>query len=152
MKKYGCYFVALMGATALTPQMALAQDITSESDESHATDTGLGDIIVTATRREARLQTVPVAVTAVTGDALASADVSTVRSLTQVVPGFIGSRNMGVFQPVVRGVGSTGISVGDEPNIATYVDGVYQPESAANWIDVSIAVSIAVAIAVCICS
>lgn len=27
MKKYGCYFVALMGATALTPQMALAQDI-----------------------------------------------------------------------------------------------------------------------------
>lgn len=55
MKKYGCYFVALMGATALTPQMALAQDITSESDESHATDTGLGDIIVTATRREARL-------------------------------------------------------------------------------------------------
>ena len=42
MKKYGCYFVALMGATALTPQMALAQDITSESDESHATDTGLG--------------------------------------------------------------------------------------------------------------
>ena len=46
MKKYGCYFVALMGATALTPQMALAQDITSESDESHATDTGLGDIIV----------------------------------------------------------------------------------------------------------
>jgi len=41
MKKYGCYFVALMGATALTPQMALAQDITSESDESHATDTGL---------------------------------------------------------------------------------------------------------------
>ncbi|EJU14545.1 TonB-dependent receptor [Sphingomonas sp. LH128] len=42
---------------------------------------------------------------------------------------------MGVFQPVVRGVGSTGISVGDEPNIATYVDGVYQPESAANWID-----------------
>jgi iron complex outermembrane receptor protein len=49
--------------------------------------------------------------------------------------GFVGSRNMGVFQPVVRGVGSTGISIGDEPNIATYIDGVYQPESAANWID-----------------
>ncbi|ETI64631.1 TonB-dependent receptor (plasmid) [Sphingobium sp. SJ10-10] len=135
MKRYDCFFVALLGVTALTPQMALAQDFTSETDESQPASTGLGDIIVTATRHEAKLQTVPVAVTAVTGDALASADVSTVRSLTQVVPGFIGSRNMGVFQPVVRGVGSTGISVGDEPNIATYVDGVYQPESAANWID-----------------
>ena len=49
MKKYGCYFTALMGATALTPQMALAQDITSESDESHATDTGLARPIHEAT-------------------------------------------------------------------------------------------------------
>ncbi|PKB13605.1 iron complex outermembrane receptor protein [Novosphingobium kunmingense] len=131
------YAVALSAATALTPHLALAQNAdTPEAQEAKAEDqTGLGDIVVTATRREAKLQDVPVAVTAVTGDALASADVSTVRSLTQVVPGFIGSRNMGVFQPVVRGVGSTGISVGDEPNIATYVDGVYQPESAANWID-----------------
>ncbi len=107
-----------------------SEPTTAEEDGS-----AFGDIIVTATRREARLQDVPVAVTAVSGDTLASADVSTLRTLTQVVPGFVGSRNMGVFQPVVRGVGSTGISIGDEPNIATYVDGVYQPESAANWID-----------------
>lgn len=108
------------------------QPAPAKSEESTSV---FGDIVVTATRREARLQDVPVAVTAITGDGLAAADVSTVRSLTQVVPGFVGSRNMGVFQPVIRGVGSTGISIGDEPNIAIYVDGVYQPESAANWID-----------------
>lgn len=137
MKNRKAYSIVLFTATALTPHLALAQDAdTPEAQEAKAEDqTGLGDIVVTATRREARLQDVPVAVTAITGDALASADVSTVRTLTQVVPGFVGSRNMGVFQPVVRGVGSTGISIGDEPNIATYVDGVYQPESAANWID-----------------
>ncbi len=101
----------------------------------HTRATGIEQIVVTATRREERLQDVAVAVTAIGGDALAAADVSTVRSLTQVVPGFVGSRNMGVFQPVMRGVGSTGISIGDEPNVATYVDGVYQPESAANWLD-----------------
>jgi|LauGreDrversion4_2_1035121.scaffolds.fasta_scaffold51985_3 iron complex outermembrane receptor protein len=137
MKRGKILAIALSAGTALTSHLALAQNVgTPASQEEMAEDqTGLGDIVVTATRREAKLQDVPVAVTAITGDALASADVSTVRSLTQVVPGFIGSRNMGVFQPVVRGVGSTGISVGDEPNIATYVDGVYQPESAANWID-----------------
>ncbi len=107
----------------------------AEPEPEAQSSSGISDIIVTATRREERLQDVAVAVTAITGDSLSAADVSTVRSLTQVVPGFIGSRNMGVFQPVIRGVGSTGISIGDEPNIATYVDGVYQPESAANWID-----------------
>jgi iron complex outermembrane receptor protein len=96
---------------------------------------GLEDIVVTATRREERLQDVPVTVTAITAQALAVADVATVRDLTQVIPGFVGSRNAGVFQPVIRGVGSTGISTGDEPNVATYIDGVYQPETGANWID-----------------
>jgi len=96
---------------------------------------GLEDIVVTATRREERLQDIPVTVTAITAQSLANADVATVRDLTQVIPGFIGSRNAGVFQPVIRGVGSTGISTGDEPNVATYIDGVYQPETGANWID-----------------
>ncbi len=113
-------------------QTASPEPISPQPDEAGS---AFEDIVVTATRREARLQDVPVAVTAITGDGLAAADVSTVRTLTQVVPGFIGSRNMGVFQPVVRGVGSTGISIGDEPNVAIYVDGVYQPESAANWVD-----------------
>ncbi|QGN54056.1 TonB-dependent receptor [Novosphingobium sp. Gsoil 351] len=123
---------AQAAASQTTVQPSEAQTSANQADEPTSQ---LGDIVVTATRREAKLQDVPVAVTAITGDGLAAADVSTLRTLTQIVPGFIGSRNMGVFQPVVRGVGSTGISIGDEPNIATYVDGVYQPESAANWID-----------------
>lgn len=133
----------LMSASGLVSVSAMAQEVEGALEQSSAdgeeeaqeTSAGIGDIIVTATRRAESLQDVPVAVTAVTTDTLGAADVSTIRTLTQVVPGFIGSRNMGVFQPVVRGVGSTGISIGDEPNIATYIDGVYQPESAANWID-----------------
>jgi len=144
------HFVLFAGVclgAMLCSSVSIAQDAAGETPQAQTTGPQLaskqeeepasafGDIVVTATRREARLQDVPVAVTAITGDSLAAADVSTLRTLTQVVPGFIGSRNMGVFQPVIRGVGSTGISIGDEPNIATYVDGVYQPESAANWID-----------------
>lgn len=96
---------------SLFSNVVLAQDSAAGQSEEEQATTGIEDIVVTATRREARLQQVPVAVTALGDDALQSADVSTVRALTQVVPGFVGSRNMGVFQPVVRGVGSTGISI-----------------------------------------
>lgn len=140
-------FVGVCSVALCSPSVSLAQEAAQDTAEGQATEpqptstqqqksgSAFEEIVVTATRREARLQDVPVAVTAITGDSLAAADVSTVRTLTQVVPGFVGSRNMGVFQPVIRGVGSTGISIGDEPNIAIYVDGVYQPESAANWVD-----------------
>jgi iron complex outermembrane receptor protein len=76
-----------------------------------------------------------VTVTAITNQTLANADVSTLRNLTQVIPGFVGGRNVGGFQPVIRGVGSSGIGLGDESNVATYVDGVYQAESVGNWLD-----------------
>lgn len=124
--------VGNQGGETAQAQASQSQPVSTPPQEPAS---AFGDIVVTATRREARLQDVPVAVTAISGESLAAADVSTLRTLTQVTPGFIGSRNMGVFQPVIRGVGSTGISIGDEPNIAVYVDGVYQPESAANWID-----------------
>ncbi|MBT9166413.1 MAG: Pesticin receptor [Chloroflexi bacterium] len=132
-----CYLASTSFAITLLlhPQVAWAQVASDEPVQDKASPSGIEDIVVTATRREARLQQVPVAVTALAGEALLSTGVLTVQNLTQVVPGFIGSRNMGLFQPVIRGVGSTGISIGDESNIATYIDGVYQPESVANWID-----------------
>ena len=107
----------------------------ASSPQPDADEGGIADIVVTATRREERLQDVPVTVTAITGDALTSANIANVRTLNQIVPGFTGGRGGGAFFPVIRGVGSTGISVGDEPNVALYVDGVYQPDAVGNWVD-----------------
>ncbi len=90
---------------------------------------GIEDIVVTATRREERLQDVPVAVTAITSQTLTTSGVTGLRDLTVVVPGFQGGRNATVNQPTIRGVGSSGIGMADESNVATYVDGVYQPFS-----------------------
>ncbi|MGE3468389.1 MAG: TonB-dependent receptor [Pyrinomonadaceae bacterium] len=117
---------------AATRPVAEAATTASDNPEPNGR---LEEIVVTATRREERLQEVPVTITAITAQSLANADVSTVRDLTQVVPGFNGGRSSAIFQPTIRGVGSTGISVGDEPNVATYINGVYQPEAAANWTD-----------------
>ena len=96
---------------------------------------GIKDIIVTATRREERLQKVPITVTALNSEAIGVVDVKDVRSLTQIAPGFNGGRASMVLQPTIRGVGSTGTSVGDGSNVATYIDGVYQAEPYSNQIE-----------------
>lgn len=128
----------------VSPAVANAQntaggldDQTNEARPTAATNAGGSDgvIIVTATRREESLQEVPVAVTALSSETLTTAGVEQVRSLSQVVPGFTGGRNQNVMQPSIRGVGSSGTSVGDESNVAVYVDGVYQGDPYSTQID-----------------
>lgn len=102
-----------------------------------AENSGVEDIVVTATRREERLQNVPVAVSAVTSQTMESSGVTNVRELTTVVPGFFGGRNFALFSPTIRGVGSSGTHALDEPNVATYIDGVYMPSPYANFIDLA---------------
>lgn len=118
--------VADPSANPATP-VAETQDPIAPGATAQVEEDGIADIVVTATRREERLQKIPVTVTAVSGEALLSSGVLDTRQLTQVVPGLVGSRNAGVNQPVIRGVGSGGV-VGDESSIATYIDGVYQPD------------------------
>jgi iron complex outermembrane receptor protein len=98
-------------------------------------DVALEEITVTATRRSENVQEVPVAVTALSAAALSASGVTDIRDLTVAVPDFNGGRNFVGFQPVIRGVGYSGTSVGDESNVALYIDGVYQPSSHSNNID-----------------
>ena len=128
----------------LCPAAANAQSATSdEADQAGEAqlkadaqaDGAGGMIIVTATRREESLQKVPVAVTALSTEVLTTSGVEQVRSLNQIVPGFNGGRNQNVMQPSIRGVGSSGTSVGDESNVAVYVDGVYQGDPYSTQID-----------------
>lgn len=116
---------------------AAAQSSSPHSEAATDTESKrvLNDIVVTATRREVNLQDVPVAVSAVSDEALASSGTTNVRELTFVVPGFSGGRNFSVLQPSIRGVGSTGNSPADEPNVSIYVDGIYQPSGQGNIVD-----------------
>lgn len=109
----------------------------AETADRQATqgDRVLEEVVVTATKREEGLQQVGIAVTALTANELQDAGVEGVRRLTLAVPGYTGGRNFVGLQPVIRGIGSSGVSLGDEPNVALYIDGVYQPSSHANTID-----------------
>lgn len=126
----------LAGASAFAyGDYATAQAAQGEPSARTNAPAALEEIVVTATRREERLQEVPISVSAVTSEALAASGVTDVRQVMFTVPGFTGGRNFGVLQPSIRGVGSTGNSPGDESNVAIYVDGVYQPHANGNIVD-----------------
>lgn len=130
-----------IAAALIVPGSAWAQDATpaapTPKDETQTEDdTGIGDIVVTAQRREERLQDVPIAVTAVTGDSLARSGVTDTRQLTQSMPSVVFSRVNSSFQPYIRGVGTRNANIGDESNVSLYIDGVYQPVMSSLGFDI----------------
>lgn len=113
-----------------------AQDSSSPSaSQSEPAESGIADIVVTAQRREERLQNVPVAVSAVSGAGLEKAGVADMRQLTQSMPALMFSRANSSFQPYIRGVGTRNANTGDESNVAVYIDGVYQPVMSSSGFD-----------------
>src|SRR5262245_39614862 len=76
--------LALLGLSSVSGA-AFAQD--AQQQASAADGTTLGDVVVTARRREERLQDVPVAVTALSGEALAARGIVNVQDLAKTAPG-----------------------------------------------------------------
>jgi len=112
----------IVGAAILaSASSAQAQEASAQAESTG----GLDEIVVTAQRREERLQDVPIAVTAVSAAALDTAGIDVSRDLPQLVPSVQFSRSgaSGLF--FVRGVGTTNAAVGEEGANAFYVDGVY---------------------------
>jgi iron complex outermembrane recepter protein len=87
-----------------------------------------GEIIVTATRRTELLSDVPIAVSAVSGEALANTGANDVRALNQLAPSLLvsGATSEVNFSARIRGVGTVGENAGLESSVALFIDGVYR--------------------------
>jgi len=123
MRKQGFHLLSSSIAAIVTVASvdpAVAQADTTISD-------GTADIVVTAQRREERLQDVPATITALTGDQLDRAGITSTQQLTQVTPGLNFTQSSFSPQPTIRGIGTRGVTAGDESVVPVYVDGVYQP-------------------------
>jgi len=111
---------------------ALAQD-SQEEDGARK----LGTITVTATKREATLQDVPVAVSVVGEDEIEKAEIQDLGDLQSIVP----SLRVGQLQSsantnfIIRGFGNGANNVGIEPSVGVFIDGVYRSRSAAQIAD-----------------
>lgn len=91
-----------------------------------AGDSGVPDIVITAQRREERLQRVPLSVVAITGKELRNADLRDVTRLEQVVPGLRIGRSGAAGRPAIRGVYTEAIQATSDPRIGFYIDEIYQ--------------------------
>lgn len=88
---------------------------------------GIHDIIVTARKRQETAQDVPVAVTAISAEQIASRDITSVEKIAAIAPQFnVGRASNGSgAQLTLRGIGSSSTSIGIEQSVAVVVDGAY---------------------------
>ena len=119
---------------------ATAQPVPGVQPAPSATPSStLQEVIVTAQRREQNLQQVPVAVTAITGQALQDVRFADVRDLNAIAPGLTVRESAGgaaLPQLTMRGV--YGVApFGADSGVATYVDGVYLPSGTGAAFDLA---------------
>lgn len=96
----------------------------------------LGEIVVTAQRREQAATEVPFALTALTGDVLRERGVSTLRDLSLYTPGLVvedQSPNNPIF--VMRGINSSGGDSFSEPRVSVFQDGVPISKSRGSFVE-----------------
>ena len=102
-----------------------AADATTASSDAAAD----GEIVVTAQRREQRLQDVGIAITAFTGESLRDANVQTSADISRISPGVYQSGSIGgqSTQFSIRGVTQSDFSDVIEAPVAVYIDEGYVP-------------------------
>ncbi len=92
----------------------------------HADGEALPEIVVTATKRTTNVQTTPLAISALSADALRNAQVQGLKDLQQLTPSLIVSANAGQENPIaLRGISSGIQGIGGDSPVAIYLDGVY---------------------------
>jgi iron complex outermembrane receptor protein len=94
-------------------------------------DASLGEIVVTARRKEESLQTVPVAVTVLGNQAIANAQIVDAADIQRVAPSVSiaagGAPGSNFTFVSIRGEGTLNPGVAVDASVGTYVDGVYVP-------------------------
>src|SRR5882757_3406135 len=121
---------ALRAAMVLSTLVApAAWGQSTSSPAAPASDSGkVPEIIVTAQRRSQSLQNTPVAVTAITGDALAAQHIDDISNISAVTPSvnFQSTNNAQASANLeIRGIGTVGNNRAFEGSVGVFVDGVY---------------------------
>jgi iron complex outermembrane receptor protein len=100
----------------------------------------LDEVVVTAQKRAQNIQDVPIAVTALGGDALVANRIASPENLTGLAPGLIARRNPGgMASPsfTIRGVAASASVPTQDRQIPIYLDGVYLGGNRGSFFDTS---------------
>ncbi|WP_421794066.1 TonB-dependent receptor [Hydrocarboniphaga effusa] len=128
----------MMSLLAMICLTAAAQDDASQAAPG-VDEGGIAEVVVTAQRREEKLQDVPLAVTAFSSEQIESRGIQSVDDLSALAPGLQISRtpsNTTISQIAIRGVTQINPAIYWDPAVGIYVDGVYIGKAQGSIFDV----------------
>lgn len=128
-KKYirntSCLAIAIGSLACASP--ALAQNSATGQAEASNSETGLGDIVVTAQRREQRADDVGVSINVLTGSDLKATGTQSIVDLAAITPN-VQIKNVlanSIVNVSIRGIGLNDYAANNNPAAGMYVDNVY---------------------------
>ncbi len=103
-------------------------------------DSGIGDIVVTAQKREENIQDVPIAISAVGSQYLESRGIQSIEDLSTIAPNVKFERapsSKTISQIAIRGSVTINPAITWEPAVGLYLDGVYIAKAQGSIFDVA---------------
>ncbi len=114
--------------TLKTTPLALAVSFAVLATNTLAEDFALEEIVVTATKRAASLQDIPVTVTAFNAATIEEAGLNDALDVAAITPSLTIVTPLGAFSSRmnIRGIGTSGTDPANDPSVGVFVDGIYQ--------------------------
>lgn len=116
----------LCSAAALSLALSSEQAQAVEDNSADMASTG-DEIIVTAQRRAERLEDVPMAISAISSDAIENSGVTGIHEINRLAAGVSVGFGGPFSAPAIRGVTTLASGNSIENNVAIYFDGFYEP-------------------------
>ena len=120
-------FLAVAGLVAAGFFLPAGTASAEEADEERAWG-GIEEVVVTARRREESAQEVPIPISALSADRLASRGITEVQHVEQLTPNMSFNETIvarGTATVFLRGIGTINWTPVQDPKVGIYVDGVY---------------------------
>ena len=131
--------VAQADANAAAPPAAVQPASPPSASKGQAAPETLGEVVVTAQKREQKLQDVPVAVTALTAHQLETRGIEDIADLSALAPGLQveeSPSNRAVAQVAIRGNVQINPAIYWDTAVGTYLDGVFLGKAQGSVFDV----------------
>ncbi|MCE7903080.1 MAG: TonB-dependent receptor [Gammaproteobacteria bacterium PRO9] len=118
--------VSTILALAMAPGgAALGQEPGGSGSQARKTTSPIGEVIVTATKREESLQDVPISVGVLSGEAVAELGIKGFEDVQDYIPNLVIQETLGSYQIRMRGLGSGNSQLSFVSAVGIFVDGVY---------------------------
>lgn len=120
--------ICLLSCTILMSGGAAMAQTTSARDAAEAPDGVLGEIIVTAQKRESKIEKTAVALTVLDGALIADQGVREIKGINAIVPGMTMNESPGGLTEIgIRGISTSAANQLFEQSVGLFIDGIYHP-------------------------